>query len=250
MQDARLIDIMNRHGIKGAFNLNGGAFEGAALGTRHKRLNRDEALALYPDSGQEIALHSYTHPFLDRLPVGAAALEIAKDREALERLFGGILRGFAYPMGTYNDAVVETLRQCGIAYARTTKATHAFDLPTDWLRLETTCRNRDPKMMQLGRDFLDLDPRSGLKLFYLWGHSYEFDEDGSWQQIEDFCAMMGSRSEIWYATSIEIYDYLTACSRLQVSIDGKTVHNPTATTIYLETAQGNVRVGTGETLQI
>lgn len=250
MQDVRLIEIMNRYGIKGAFNLNGGIFDGMTLGTRHKRLGREEALTLYPDSGQEIALHSYTHPFLEQLPVGQAAWEIVKDRETLERLFGGIIRGFAYPMGTYNDSVVETLRQCGIAYARTTKATHAFDLPMDWLRLETTCRNRDSKMMELGRNYLDLDPRSGLKLFYLWGHSYEFDEDDSWRQIEDFCAMMGGREEIWYATNIEIYDYLIAAEHLRASIDGKTIHNPTATTLYLVTARGNVTLCPGATVQI
>lgn len=247
VQDVRLIEIMNKYGIKGAFNLNGGVYEGVRLGTRHARLGREEALALYPDSGQEVALHSYTHPFLDRLPAGQAAWEIVKDREALEGLFGGIIRGFAYPMGTYNDSVVDALRQCGIAYARTTKATHGFDLPADWLRLETTCRNRDPKMLELGREFLALEPKYEPKLFYLWGHSYEFDEDHSWQEIENFCAMMGGREDIWYATNIEIYDYLTAFDCLQASIDGKMLRNPTAMTLFLETKQGNLILGAGET---
>lgn len=94
----------------------------------------------------EVAVHSYSHPFLEQLPRGNAAWEIVRDREILEGMFGCIVRGMAYPMGTSSGDVAATLRQCGIAYARTTQASHGFGLPEDWLRFSPTCRHQDPSL--------------------------------------------------------------------------------------------------------
>ena len=55
------------------------------------------------------------------------------DRENLEAMFGGIIRGMAYPFGTTSDSVGASLKQCGIAYARSTLTTEGFGIPTDWL---------------------------------------------------------------------------------------------------------------------
>ena len=45
-------------------------------------------------------------------------------------------------------------------------------------------------------------------MFYLWGHSYEFDENDNRDVIEKFAEFVGGRDDIWYATNIEIYDYV------------------------------------------
>ena len=93
-QDARLMEIFNKHGLKGTFNLNGQPLETAEYtwpeGTIHRRMGYKMALETYGgELGQnhEIAIHSYTHPFLDRIPRPIANYEVAKDREVLEKLF-------------------------------------------------------------------------------------------------------------------------------------------------------------------
>ena len=53
------------------------------------------------------------------------------------------------------------------------------------------------------------------RLFYLWGHSYEFTRDNNWDLIEEFCELTGGREDIWYATNIEIIDYMDVLNRLQ-----------------------------------
>ncbi len=63
------------------------------------------------------------------------------DRQNLEKDFGVIVRGSAYPYGTYNDVVVASLKQCGIVYSRIIKSTERFDLPTDWLSLPANYHN-------------------------------------------------------------------------------------------------------------
>ena len=103
-QDIRLVGIMNKYGLKGTFNLSGGLFapEGTVypLGQIHRRMSKSAAYDLYANCGQEIALHAYTHPDLTLLSSGTAAYQIVKDREALEDMFGRIVRGMAYPYGT------------------------------------------------------------------------------------------------------------------------------------------------------
>lgn len=249
-QDIRLIQIMDRYGIKGTFNLNSGTYAGAPVKSKNRRISPEEALKLYKGSGHEVALHGFSHPFLEQLPEGVAAWEIVRDREILEDMFGEIIRGMAYPMGTFNDNVVETLRRCGVAYARTVKVSHGFDLPADWLRLEGTCRNKEPELEQLCDRFLKIRPIWGPKLFYMWGHSYEFDEDNGWEVIERFCSKMGGHDDIWYATNIEICDYVEACRSIRSSMNGCRIFNPTATPLYLEAEGSNVLLAPGEMLDL
>lgn len=250
VQDVRLVALLDRHGIKASFNLNGCNY--SAQPPRQKRpvLTREEALALYAGSGHEVAVHGCTHPFLDQLPQGCAAWEIIRDREILEEMFGGILRGMAYPMGAFDSGTAETARLCGIAYARTTRATHGFGLPRDWLRLDPTCRHADPALPQLCRRFLEEDVQRLPTLFLLWGHSYEFDEQDNWNVIGEFCEKMGGRPEIWYAHVGAIHDYLEAARQLRASVNGNRVFNPTATALYLEVCGENRLLPPGEALEL
>ena len=249
-QDRRLLEIMKKHGLKGTFNINseGYAPEGCITGNR---MSRSEALEFYRDCGMEIAVHAAHHPYLEQLPENLCTWEILNDRKNLEADFGGFIRGMAYPFGTTSDSVVASLKQCGMAYARTTVSTEGFAIPTDWLRLPTTCHHRNPRLMELAREFTEKQDVRGPMLFYLWGHSYEFDYDqpnNNWSVIEEFAEYMGSREDIWYATNIEIYDYIAAYNQLIFSMDYTRVYNPTCTTVYFKTGKGLYAVKPGETV--
>ena len=240
-QDKRLVEILNAHGIKATFNINSGIFA-ETPGSRGNRLTREEALALYSGTDHEVAIHGLTHPPLDKLPIPAMVMEVMEDRKNLEAMFGTIIRGMAYPQGTYNDAVVEALKHTGVVYSRTCISTHDFRLPTDWLRLTATCHHKDDRLFELADQFLTetpLDLRINWEpwLFYLWGHSYEFDhnsERNNWNRIEQFAEKMGGHDDIWYATNIEIIDYMEVLKRLQYTCDCTKVYNPSAQSAWLE----------------
>lgn len=253
-QDARLMEIMDAHGIKGTFNLDSGLFspEGTVYtaGVIHRKLTEKAAVALYKNSGHEVAVHGVNHPFLTQLPVPEAMLEVLEDRRALEGLFGGIVRGMAYPYGDFNDALVEGLRSCGIAYARTVKCTGDFSIPTDWLRLKATCHHNSPELMRLADRFVNEQSKKNPWLFYLWGHSFEFEQNDNWDVIERFCEAVGGREDIWYATNIEIYDYIQSYERLQFSVDGQRVHNPSANTVWMRVDGTDLSVAPGETKEL
>ena len=87
----------------------------------------------------------------------------------------------------------------------------------------------------------------------MWGHSFELDrnvENNSWEHAEKFCEYAGGHDDVWYATNIEIYDYVQAYNRLVFSADAKTVHNPTTTEVFFDTDGRLVSVKPGETVNI
>ena len=252
-QDARLMEILDLHGLKCTFNINSGSFapEGKVYeaGRVHRRMTEKECAALYTNSGHEVAVHAYTHPFLEQLPQSGVVYEVMKDREKLEAVFGCIIKGMAYPYGTVSDAVVEALRVCGISYSRTTVSTEKFDIPTDWLRLPATCHHKNPRLMELAEKFtaMESDKLTAPKLFYLWGHSYEFEDANNWNVIEEFSQYIGGRDDIWYATNIQIYDYIKAYNSLEFSADMSIVHNPSALTVCFKFNGKNYSLPSGET---
>lgn len=248
-QDERLIDIVEKHGIKGTFNLNSGCFPPEDVtyekGTIHRRMPLSRAKKAYEKSSWEIAAHAYTHASLIGLPGNIATDEIIKDRKTLEDIFGTFVRGFAYPYGAYDDASVSIIKNCGLCYARTVHSTHDFHLPQDWLRLPATCHHADPELMNLAKKFVETKDWWDPMFFYLWGHSYEFEQFDNWDVIEKFCEYIGNRDDIWYATNIEVYDYCNAFSQLVFSTDMTKVMNPTSRTLWFTYDEKDVSVPAG-----
>ena len=225
-QDVRLIDILDKAGIRCTFNLNSGIFapEGFSWpqGQIHRRMCASAVRALYDTSRHEVAVHTLTHPDLTRLPVSGMVREIYGDRRNLEDMFGVLVRGAAYPFGT------------------------------DWLRLKATCHHGDPMLEELCTRFLEQTPRRDEPaLFYLWGHSYEFEANDNWDLIERFAARMGHQPDIWYATNIEIYDYVAAWRGMLWSADGRKLRNTSALTLWARTDSGRtLEIPAGATVAV
>lgn len=237
-QDKKLIKIMQKHGLKGTFNLNTDIFGEETYQEEKGRMSMREAIELYTDSGMEIAVHGCKHLSLNKVRPELAVADVLNNRIALEKIFSRNVMGMAYANGAYDDAVVEILKTCGIKYARTITSTGHFEMPTDWLRLPATCHHNDKALMDLAKVFVEYKGTNHfwantVKMFYLWGHSYEFDTNNNWDVIEKFAEYIGGHDDIWYATNGEIYDYVKASEQLEFSADGNYVYNPTNTTIYL-----------------
>ena len=57
--------------------------------------------------------------------------------------------------------------------------------------------------MVLAKEFIDMKPDEP-KIFYVWGHTYEFDMDHNWDTIERFCSYIAGRDDIFYGTNGEV----------------------------------------------
>ena len=191
-------------------------------------------------------MHTYTHSNLTTATNEMAAREILLDKENLEKQFGRIIRGFAYPYGAYDASIMSILKNFGVSYARTTKSSRSFALPENWLCLSPTCHHNDSELMPLAKQFAEGEPRFLPWLFYLWGHSYEFERDDNWNTIDSFSSYLGGNEKIWYATNIEIYDYVNAWKHLVSSADGRMLFNPTSMPLYLLNGNREKVVAPGE----
>ena len=160
---------MRKFGLKGTFNINSGLFDPNG----RWRMSLEESKELYLSNGMEVAVHGYKHIHLTDVNSASATSEVLKDREELEKHFGGIIKGMAYAYNDYNDNVVQILKDCVIKYSRTVISTEDFFIPTDFLRMPTTCHHNNPKLFQLVEDFFAKEDvnyyNSTPRLFYLWG---------------------------------------------------------------------------------
>lgn len=230
IHDRRLIDIFNRYGIRGTFHINAGI-----LG-KPERIPAGEVKEVY--SGHEVAAHTFTHPTIERCPREQIIRELLDDRAALESLVGYPVRGLSYPNGSHNKQIRELLPYLGFEYARVVQVTKAFSLPEDFYQWRATCHHNHD-LIALGEEFIKLFKKQYLYLMYVWGHSYEFDRDGNWELIEEFCKLTGNREDIWYATNIEIVDYINAYKALRFSAAMDFVVNPWASSVWLSVG-GNI----------
>lgn len=243
VHDRRLLEILNRHGIRGTFNLSAGFFglhsiiPGAHGPLDVSKLDTDEVPAIY--AGHEIAGHGLYHASPVNIGLPAFMYETIEDKARLEQVTGHLVRGYAYPFGLYDRDTKRLLRMAGYHYARAVETTGGFDLPADFMEWKGTCHHNDPRLMDLAREFCSEEgfaPRR--KLFYLWGHSYEFAGDDNWDRMEELCGYLQEHgSDIWFATNIEICDYVNAFRSLEYGAEATMVYNPTALTLWLRRGQ-------------
>lgn len=248
--DIRLLMTFEKYGLKGTFNLNSDRFDCKEW---HDRMDEEQTYNTFKNCGQEIALHGARHVFLTKVPLCEAVKEIVDNRAYLENKFNTIVRGMAYAYSGFNDDIKRVLKDLGVAYARTTVSTGSFALPEDFFEWNPTCHHNDKDIKDLCEKFFNTTPLTEGKLresrlFYIWGHSYEFDDNDNWDIIEDIGKRVSASDDIWLATNIEIYEYITAYKNLVFSLDGERVYNPSAIPVWIELRRKTYKVGAGQTV--
>lgn len=257
--DLHLAEILNAYGMRGTFNINS-AFIG-----RNTNLVAEEIQKYLLDAGHEVAVHGERHMAPGIVTPARGMMDVLNCRLTLENTFGRIIRGMAYPdtgitkMHNGNDyaTIRSYLQSAGIVYARTLGGdNNSFRLPEDFFAWMPTAKHTNPKLFDWCDEFLALDDSKIYmtnrypRLFYLWGHSYEFPRDNNWDVIERFCEKMSGKADTWYATNIEICEYVNAFQSLVMSADCNRIYNPTLHTVWLMADGKNYSVAPGQTLVI
>ncbi|MBR1528300.1 MAG: polysaccharide deacetylase family protein [Oscillospiraceae bacterium] len=204
MQDIRLIALFNQYHVKCTFNLNSGLNSSDTWLYKDmpvKRLNLPDCVDLYRN--HEIAVHGKYHRNMTELDFDSLHDEIFSDRDRLTELFHQTPVGMAYPYGCYNQTVISMLQQAGIRYGRTVNANHSFQPQKNLLAFEPTCHHDDEDLFQLADQFLKSDSDE-IQIFYIWGHSYEFDGNHNWNRIEKLLDQIAGKPDIFYGTNSEI----------------------------------------------
>ena len=250
-QDIRLIELFNKYGLKGTFNLNSGLMA-EKVETPSSKVALEQIPEVY--KGHEVAVHAVNHPFLEKLHPTEIVTEILNDRKTLEKYTGYGVRGMAYPFGTYNQDVLRIIKDCGIKYSRGVGAHHRFTVSQKWLEMDTTCHQADERIFELADQFVNGSLTNDWRttegwLFYIWGHSYEYRTEQDWERMENLCKILAGRDDVWYATNIELYDYIEAYRSLSFSVENDMVYNPSAFDIYMKHGGKEYCIGAGQTVK-
>ena len=89
-----------------------------------------------------------------------------------------------------------------------------------------------------------------MRLFYIWGHSFEFNNDSNWDRIEEFSKKAAHRPDTWYATNIQVVDYVQAMRSLRVDTEGTMVYNPSALEVWFTINGDTVSVKPGDVFRL
>ena len=161
-QDIRLIELLNKYGLKCTFNLNS-----ERLGTNkilhpegprisHDKIHPNDVRTVY--EGHEIAVHTLNHPMLPTLDDDEVIRQVEQDRLNLSELTGYEVVGMAYPGGGVNhDGRVADLVKdhTGVQYARTIISNASFAPQADLYRFQPSVYHLDfAEMMELGRKLM------------------------------------------------------------------------------------------------
>ena len=211
-QDVRLIDLLNKYGLKCTFNINSELLGSGLVIIRnnkkiaHYKLKPENVKDVY--EGHEVAVHTLKHPNLTTCDDAEIIRQVEEDRKNLSELCGYEVLGMAYPGGgvNNNEHVADVIRKStSVKFCRTTTCTESFEPQDDLFRFNPTEYHLNfDSLMTLGREFIEMKPDSP-KIFYIWGHSYEMDyESEYWAKLEEFLKLISGHDDIFYGTNSEV----------------------------------------------
>lgn len=227
--DTRVAEILSRYGAKGTFYI--------TKKYRQDRLSEDQIRNL--SHVHEVGAHTLTHPNLVTLTDTDAVAEMKGGKEWLEGIVGKEVPLFCYTFGYYSAHSILSAQQAGFKGARTTVhsnillPTSAFEIATTlhvypfpfrktlqgsyyWRYLLEPLRQRYSQFRALGvprlamtswqraaRAAFDYAYKNG-EVFHLWGHSWELESYGMWEDFEKMLAYIASHKDITFVTNSEL----------------------------------------------
>jgi peptidoglycan/xylan/chitin deacetylase (PgdA/CDA1 family) len=237
VRDVKIAEMLASHGMSGTFYVPIKPFNG------NPSLSVSQMRSMIA-GGFEIGGHTINHEILTEVPVRDLDHIVTTCKKIHEDNLGERLRMFCYPRGRYTRHTVTALEKAGYEGARTVEllATDTisglYDLPTsiqvyrhtrtEYLR--NIVRVRAAKRLfdyvgplGFGDDWIDL----GKKLFHrvlenggvwhLWGHSWEIDEMGLWDEMREMLAYVSGRDDVLYLNNGDMVQQLTNTARLAVA---------------------------------
>ena len=211
--DVKLALLLNLYGLKGTFYV--------TKAYRPHRLSENAIRTIAQT--HEIGAHTLTHPDLRKLSPEQQREEIVGGKRWLEEVLGKEIPTFCYPSGRFDDVSVQLAREAGFVGARTTEggridqAEDSYRIPTTlqvypfplrkvsairyaWRYLLQPLWERGPMLCRLGVNVLTMHSWQATaratfdialargEVFHLWGHSWEIEQYGMWEELERFLA--------------------------------------------------------------
>lgn len=227
--DIKLSHLLSRYGVKGTFYI--------TKQYRKQRLSEDEIRAI--SKNHEIGAHTLTHPDLRKLSKEEKLREIKGSKEWLQGVVGKEVPMFCYPTGYFDTETAETVHEAGFRGARTTVASKT-DLPSSAYEMSTTLqvypfpfrktsaggyywrylleplrqryslyralgvpRSAMTSWLSVAKAAFDHAHKHG-EVFHLWGHSWELENYGLWDELEELLTYITTYKDVHFVTNGEL----------------------------------------------
>lgn len=224
LADPRMADLLDRYGLKATFYVPAENPERAVLPERDLRTLARRF---------ELGGHTLSHIPLSSIPPQAARHQVVACKQWLEDLSGERVVSFCYPRGKFDRTIAGIVKEAGFLGARTCKfnldtfpadpfdwgvTTHAFhhshaiqmrhalleqNLQGAWNYWHTYRGERD--WLQHFHRALEHVSREG-GIAHLYVHSWEIDELGQWDKLEDACQQIEHYPDLERATNGELFE--------------------------------------------
>lgn len=181
--DRRFVQLLNRYGFKGTFNLNSG-LEDFVWYYEDRFPVRRQILAEIGDlyRGHEIASHSLHHHWLNTLTPPQISREIGEDCETLKKLFHLSEIGFGVPFTACGEREIRLIRKF-VRYIRLSEFADTFALPEDPYHIPIHALYNDADIREKIAAFGEKELKDSL--FVMAGHSYELEVLDHWEYMEE-----------------------------------------------------------------
>ena len=220
--DLKVAELLRSKGVRGTFY----------IPIKHKGpvLDHLELRGLLSE-GFELGSHGFSHKPLCNLSPQELVQEVSPCKPILEDIIGTEVRMFCYPWGRFDARVVQTVQQCGFKGARTVRMLairpdfDPFEMPTtlqifrhspftyfknaarsgnieSWQR----CLVQTPRLgnwLDLGKRLFDEVLECG-GVWHLYGHSWELEQYGLWDDLKEILDYVGGREGVQYVSNSEL----------------------------------------------
>ncbi len=219
--DLRLAEALAKSGLPATFYV-------PLFGENGKPVLGSAALRSFRNQGFEIGAHTVTHQMLPSLDNTKLTSEVYGSKQLMQDQLGEEVRMFCYPRGRYDRRVIGSVQQSGFLGARTTRMFSQslqfgrFEMPTSLQAfphpplnyLKNLGKRRDlpglaryfskyakcKSWVDMGKIMFDDVLRDG-GIWHLYGHSWELEELGLWDQLQELFSYVADRPGVIYATN-------------------------------------------------
>jgi glycosyltransferase involved in cell wall biosynthesis/peptidoglycan/xylan/chitin deacetylase (PgdA/CDA1 family) len=225
--DFRVAELLEKHGLAGTFYVPRRSQRAVMHPQRVRELGRTF----------EIGAHTLEHVRIDRLADEAASAQLSGSRQWVEEITGKGCKVFCFPGGRFKKRQLRLVREAGFRAARTVELLSIAEprqidglcvIPTTIQAFpHGTCAYVKNALLRFSRasyfallsasksgdwvaqatEMLSRTIERG-GVFHLWGHSWEIEQEGQWQQLESFLSLATTRlSSLRCVTNSELCEY-------------------------------------------
>jgi peptidoglycan-N-acetylglucosamine deacetylase len=226
--DLRLAELLDKYSIKGTFYV--------PINNAEHPVMQPSELTLIADKF-EIGGHTVNHIYLDKLSEEEARYEVSECKTVLQNRLGRTVDAFCYPGGKYSQRDIRLVDDAGFLFGRTTRLLHTASA-IDTKLMDTSVQAFHHSRVTLTKHCLkagfvlpivqQLFFYKGNKnfpllaevlmnkivsnggVFHLWGHSWEIEEFGLWNDLELLLKALAFNLDVAYMNNTECWQALVS----------------------------------------